>query len=65
MGFRDAMDAAEEPIEIFHVGDNDVWKSGMSETTVQDVAEKIPDEIYFVSTEEEVFDAEVKSSQEG
>lgn len=59
MSFLDAMGDAEEPVEIFHVGkqeDSGVWKTMLSEETVQDIVTKDDEANYFVAKEEEVFD---------
>lgn len=59
MSFLDAMNDAEEPVEIFHVGkdeDSGVWKTMISEKTVEDIVTTDPEANYFVAKEEEVFD---------
>lgn len=59
MSFLDAMNDAEEPVEIFHVGkdeDSGVWKTMISEKTVEDIVTTDPEANYFVAKEEEVFE---------
>lgn len=60
MSLKDAMDDGKEPEVIFHipsvVEDHQAWRTGMSEETVQGVAEEDKDTIFFVAKEDEVWE---------